>query len=455
MDEYEREFGDLLYLRSKPTVYERFYNDNIKKMVTKYNFLPAELIECRMQSLWKKLLAKNPALRSRHESNIRDAKLLCAKTKQAKTRQRRSKGNAQSCYKPRRRCSQRSESLTYHDEDEDCEGDLFQTPLPCFKTKTYNRRAVENRYRPLNIRVTRHSTTVPKETERPATPQHSDDEKKREKDQDDDSSSTSDKTSEASQSDASEEHSSDDSTGISDEVCNGDVVSISKHLTIKHEPSFHTTKDKQNSLICKNELTTAAVIKYNESDVAAKATVAESGHAMLHHVTTDAMRNVNLLERKVDATKQLDTVIEDKKRDTNSVAHVDKDTGNIGDVTTHFATQTTVTISASETDEEDEDSAALETSGSSEEGIPKQPNKLRQSDTTSLSEDDAQEKPQTGDSEESCSGFASHMNEEAATARWQECHKSEAKLLQGEESKQKDNKDQGIRQFKKCDTLAT
>ncbi|XP_075736017.1 uncharacterized protein LOC119170100 isoform X3 [Rhipicephalus microplus] len=217
MDEYEREFGDLLYLRSKPTVYERFYNDNIKKMVTKYNFLPAELIECRMQSLWKKLLAKNPALRSRHESNIRDAKLLCAKTKQAKTRQRRSKGNAQSCYKPRRRCSQRSESLTYHDEDEDCEGDLFQTPLPCFKTKTYNRRAVENRYRPLNIRVTRHSTTVPKETERPATPQHSDDEKKREKDQDDDSSSTSDKTSEASQSDASEEHSSDDSTGISDE----------------------------------------------------------------------------------------------------------------------------------------------------------------------------------------------------------------------------------------------
>lgn len=58
MDEYEREFGDLLYLRSKPTVYERFYNDNIKNMVTKYNFLPAELIECRMQSLWKKLLAK-------------------------------------------------------------------------------------------------------------------------------------------------------------------------------------------------------------------------------------------------------------------------------------------------------------------------------------------------------------------------------------------------------------
>ncbi|KAH8025393.1 hypothetical protein HPB51_007705 [Rhipicephalus microplus] len=193
-----------------------------------------------------------------------------------------SKGNAQSCYKPRRRCSQRSESLTYHDEDEDCEGDLFQTPLPGFKTKTYNRRAVENRYRPLNIRVTRHSTTVPKETERPATPQHSDDEKEREKDQDDDPSSTSDKTSEASQSDASEEHSSDDSTGISDEVCNGDVVSISKHLMMKHEPSFHTTKDKQNSLICKNELTTAAVIKYNDSDVAAKATVAESGHAMLH-----------------------------------------------------------------------------------------------------------------------------------------------------------------------------
>lgn len=107
--------------------------------------------------------------------------------------------------------------MTYHDEDEDCEGDLFQTPLPGFKTKTYNRRAVENRYRPLDIRVTRHSTTVPKKTERPATPQHSDDEKEREKDQDDDPSSTSDKTSEASQSDASEEHSSDDSTGISDE----------------------------------------------------------------------------------------------------------------------------------------------------------------------------------------------------------------------------------------------
>ncbi|KAL3224447.1 hypothetical protein MRX96_026563 [Rhipicephalus microplus] len=84
MDEYEREFGDLLYLRSKPTVYERFYNDNIKNMVTKYNFLPAELIECRMQSLWKKLLAKNPALRSRHESNIRDAKLLCAKNQASK-----------------------------------------------------------------------------------------------------------------------------------------------------------------------------------------------------------------------------------------------------------------------------------------------------------------------------------------------------------------------------------
>ncbi|KAL1427653.1 hypothetical protein MTO96_017344 [Rhipicephalus appendiculatus] len=456
MDEYEREFGDLLYLRSKPTAYEQFYNANIKKMITKYNFLPADLIECRMQSLWKKLLAKNPALRSRHESNIRDAKLLCAKKKPAKTRQRKPKKKAQSRYKPRRRGSQKSECLTDNDENEDGEGDLFHTPLPGFRSKRNNRRAVENRYRPLNIRVTRHSPTLPEETERPASPQHNDDEQEREEKPEDEPPLTSDKTTEANQSDASEEHhSSDDSTSISDEVCNGDVVSISKYLTTTREPSFHTTKDKLNSLICKNELDTAAVTKFNESDVAGKATVTQSSHATLCNVTTDAMTSVNhleRLERKVGGTEQLDTIIKDKKCGTDSVAHVDKDTGDIGDVTKHFATQTTITISAGESDEEDGTSAALENSGSSEEGIPKQPNELKQPKTTSLSEDLAQDKPITGDSEESCSNLTSHVKEEAATVRLQECDKSEAKPLCGVESKQKDNEDNGVRQLKQSDT---
>ncbi|XP_037506538.1 uncharacterized protein LOC119382765 [Rhipicephalus sanguineus] len=215
-----------------------------------------------------------------------------------------------------------------------------------------------------------------------------------------------------------------------------------------HEPSFHTTKDKQNSLVYKNEPDTAATTEHNESDVAGIAKVAQLGHATMRNVTTDAVTSVSCLEymeRKVGRTDQLNSIVKDKKRDTNSVTHVDKDAAGVSDVTKHFATQTTATISASESDDEDRASVALENSDSSEQGILKQPNKLKQLKTTTLPEDVVQDKHITGHLEESCSDFTSHIIEGAATdqLKLQECDKSEV------ENKQKDKK---IRQLNESDT---
>lgn len=216
MDVYEREFGDLLYLRNKATVYQRFYNTTKKSMITKYKFLPDELIECRIQSLWKKLLARNPALRSRHENDVRAAKLLCSKKKPAKTKQRKVQKNARSSYKPLRRGSQKAECLT--DSDEDDQGGFYHTPLPSFRSKRNNRRATEDRYMPLDIKVARHSQALPEECKRPTSSEHNGEERKHAENLEEESSLTGHEASEINKSGASEEHhTTDDTAGCHEE----------------------------------------------------------------------------------------------------------------------------------------------------------------------------------------------------------------------------------------------
>lgn len=63
MDVYEEEFGDLLVVNTRRTVQQQFYGDTMKRLVRLYSFLPAELLECRMQKYWEKFLERNPNLR--------------------------------------------------------------------------------------------------------------------------------------------------------------------------------------------------------------------------------------------------------------------------------------------------------------------------------------------------------------------------------------------------------
>ncbi|XP_070391395.1 uncharacterized protein [Dermacentor albipictus] len=458
MDVYEREYGDLLYLGNKATAYQQFYNSNIKMMLTKYNFLPLELIKCRMQSFWRKLLARNPALRSRHESDVRAAKLLCSKKKPVKTRQRKLQKKARSSYKPRRRGSQKAECLTESDEDD--QGDLYRTPLPGFRSKRNNRRVAENRYMPLDIQVTRHAQALAEENKRPTSSENNGEEQEHAEKLEEESSLTSHETTEMNRSGAPEHCTSDDTTGYHEEVGNQRALSTTKHLTTTHEPSFYTantTADKQNSLTCKDAQKTAAATKFNGSDMAGIATLVHSGQSTTHDVTVGVKTIVSGLECSRRQTGnaeqlQLDTIIKEKKLDADLVAyeekgaaqlHLHKDKGDDNDVPDHFATQTTVTISRSASHEEGSVGAAFEDSDGSKEGTPTQSNKLRQLETT-LPENAVQNKPITSHSEESCRYLTSHINEgvttEQSCTQWfklQECEKFEGKQLQDVKSKPK------------------
>ncbi|XP_049511747.1 uncharacterized protein LOC119436156 isoform X11 [Dermacentor silvarum] len=262
MDVYEREFGDLLYLRNKETIYQRFYNITIKRMVTKLNFLPKELIECRIQSIWKKLLARDPALRSRHESDVRAAKLLRSKKKPAKTSQKAAKllrskkkpaktsqkaakllrskkkpaktsqrkvqKNARSSCKPLRRDSQKPECLT--DSNDDDQGGLYHTPLLGFRSKRNNRRATEDRYMPLDIKVTRHSQALPEECKRPTSSEHNGEEREHAENLEEESSLTGHEATEINKSGASEEHNTTDDTTCCHEEDGSDHSSVCADL---------------------------------------------------------------------------------------------------------------------------------------------------------------------------------------------------------------------------------
>ncbi|XP_054930091.1 uncharacterized protein [Dermacentor andersoni] len=314
---------------------------------------------------------------------------------------------------------------------------------------------------PLDIQVTRHAQALPEENKRPTSSENNGEEQEHAEKLEEESSLTGHETTEMNRSGAQEHCTSDDTTGYHEEVGNQRALSTSKHLTTQ-EPSFYTantTEDKQNSLTCQNAQKTAAATKFNGSDMADIATLAHSGQSTTHDVTVGVKTIVSGLECSRRQTGnaeqlQLDTMIKEKKLDTDLVAYVDKgaaqlhfhlhkDKGNDNDVPDNFATQTTVTISRSVSHEEGSVGAAFEDSDGSKEGTPTQSNKLRQLETT-LPENAVQDKPIISHSEESCRYLTSHINEgvttEQSCTQWfklQECEKFEGKQLQDVKSKPK------------------
>ncbi|XP_075543694.1 uncharacterized protein LOC142578177 [Dermacentor variabilis] len=313
---------------------------------------------------------------------------------------------------------------------------------------------------PLDIQVTRHAQALPEENKKPTSSENNGEEQEHAEKLEEESSLTGYETTETNKSGAPEHCTSDDTTGYHEEVGNQRVLSTSKHLTTTHEPSFYTantTEDKQNSVTCKNAQKTAAATKFKGPDMAGIATVAHSGLSTTHDVTVGVKTIVSGLEcsrRQMGNAEQLqlDTIIKEKKIDTDLVAYVDKgaaqlhfhlhkDKGDDSDVPDHFATQTTVTISRSVSHEEGSAGAAFEDSDGSKEGTPTQSNKLRQLETT-LPENAVQSKPITSHSEEGCRYLTSHINEgvtaELSCTQWfklQECEKFEGKQLQDAKSK--------------------
>ncbi|KAK8763483.1 hypothetical protein V5799_033908 [Amblyomma americanum] len=110
-----------------------------------------------MQSMWNTFLARNPLLRRKHESEVEAMRLLLSKGKSIKMRQRKSGKNARAGRRPSRRSQKNAECPT--DRDEDAQGDLSHTPLPGFRRK--KRTTIEDRYRPLDIQVTRATPAQP------------------------------------------------------------------------------------------------------------------------------------------------------------------------------------------------------------------------------------------------------------------------------------------------------
>lgn len=145
MNVYEEEFGDLLVVHQGRTVQQQFYSDNIKRLVTLYSFLPAELLERRMQKYWEKFLERNPHIRKKHKAEMKAIQALCPGDNLSKVPQRKWRQHLGANLQRARTPQQAAKRTTG--------GSNAQANI----SRPQNRKkgAVEQRYVPLEIRVTR------------------------------------------------------------------------------------------------------------------------------------------------------------------------------------------------------------------------------------------------------------------------------------------------------------
>ncbi|XP_077558440.1 uncharacterized protein LOC144173950 isoform X3 [Haemaphysalis longicornis] len=145
MDVYEEEFGDLLVVNTRRTVQQQFYGDTMKRLVRLYSFLPAELLECRMQKYWEKFLERNPNLRKKHKAEMKAIRALCPSANLSKVPQRKSLKRLGANLR-RARAPQQAAKRTSG-------GSNAQANLS--RPQNGRKGVVEQRYMPLDIRVTR------------------------------------------------------------------------------------------------------------------------------------------------------------------------------------------------------------------------------------------------------------------------------------------------------------
>lgn len=145
MDVYEEEFGHLLAVNTGRTVQQQFYSDNIKRLVTLYSFLPEELLELRIQKYWEKFLQQNPHVRKKHKAEVKAMQALGSSALRNKAPQRKPRQLFGATLRRVRTLQQKSERTS----------DGSNAQANPSRPQERRKEAVEQRYPPLDIRVTR------------------------------------------------------------------------------------------------------------------------------------------------------------------------------------------------------------------------------------------------------------------------------------------------------------